>query len=387
MGWLVYVLVPVVAALTGCAATATTRLAFRPAPLVGLVPRGTARLVRSSAALLGGLVEPREIFGRLDPDIVGQKIEKPLLLAVDDVAREVMERHHPSLWEMLPTLAQDMIIKQVQAGAPTMARRIIEELRDNIDHVLDVRHLVRSTLEREPEVLVRLYRDISRPDTRFMVACGVCCGLLVGLAQAVVWDVTGQPVTLPLLGAVLGAVAVWSAIALLFFPRDPTTVLGRPVHGRFLRRREEVARQYGELVAREVLTVPNIVDGVLHGPRSDRLVAMIQRNVQRTIDEQASIAKPFVSVAIGPRRFLEMKQAAAERALGHVVGTLLHAHDYATSALRMSETIAARVRGLPRTEYEKLLRPALRPGQGELIAVGAVVGALVGALHALLLAT
>jgi uncharacterized membrane protein YheB (UPF0754 family) len=169
----------------------------------------------------------------------------------------------------------------------------------------------------------------------------------------------------------------------VFFPRERSRFLG--LQGIFQRRRDEVARQYGELVAREVMTVPNIVDGILRGPRSDRVVLMVQRQVQRIIDEQASVAKPFVSVAIGPRRFQEMKHAAADKAMAYLSETALYAKDYATNAMEVAETIATRMRKLTRVEYESLLRPAFRQDEWKLIAVGAVIGALVGELQVLLL--
>lgn len=78
---------------------------------------------------------------------------------------------------------------------------------------------------------------------------------------------------------------------------------------------------------------------------------MITREVQRTIDSQARVLKPFVAIAVGTKRFQEMKQAAA-----------------AKSAERVPETIR---------------RPAFRQDEGKLIAVGAVIGGLVDELQAL----
>jgi hypothetical protein len=48
-----------------------------------------------------------------------------------------------------------------------------------------------------------------------------------------------------------------------------------------------------------VLTVRNVMEAVLTGPRADRLFALITREVQRTIDAQASIAKPLVALTMG----------------------------------------------------------------------------------------
>lgn len=396
--WPVYVSMPFIAAVIGYVTKRVAiQMMFRPINFVGVaepflgwqgvVPRNSARMIRISAELITDrLVDPREIFSRLDPDRVAKEIEGPLLLAVDEIAREVMERYHPALWEVLPTLAQDMIVKQAQAGSPALVRRIMAEIRENIRDVLDIKQVAVDALERDKELLVRLIRDISRPEMAFIARCGIYFGFLLGLVQTVVWGLTHEPLVLPVFGAAIGLFTDWLAIKLVFFPRERTRILGLvPFQAIFQRRRDEVSRQYGELVAREVMTVPNIVAGILRGPKSDRLITLVQRVVQRTVDEQASIAKPFVSVAIGPRRFQEMKQAAADRAMAYLSSTALHAKDYAADAMDVADTIASRMRRLSRVEYEGLLRPAFRQDEWKLIAVGAVIGALVGELQVLLL--
>jgi uncharacterized membrane protein YheB (UPF0754 family) len=393
----VYLSMPVVAGVIGYVTKLVAiRMMFRPIEFVGVrpffgwqgvVPRNSARMIRISADLLTTkLVDPKEIFARLDPDRVAKEIEVPLLLAVDEIAREVLEQYQPVLWEMLPMLAQDLIVKQVQAGAPELVRRIMTEIRENIDDVLDIKQVAASALARDKELLVRLIRDISRPEMRFIARCGIYFGLLLGGVQTAVWVITHNPLVLPIFGGAIGLFTDWLAIKLVFFPRERTRILGIvPFQGIFQRRRNEVARQYGELVATEVMTAPNIVEGILRGPKSDRLIGAIQRIVQRSIDEQVSIAKPFVSIAIGPQRFQEMKHAAADRATRYLSATALYASDYATGAMDVADTIAGRMRRLSRVEYERLLRPAFRQDEWKLIAVGAIIGALVGELQALLL--
>ncbi len=396
--WPVYVSMPFIAAIIGyLTKRVAIEMMFRPLGFVGIarpvlgwqgvVPRNSARMIRISARLITSrLVDPKEIVERIDSDEVARRIQTPLLLTIDEIAREVMARYHPQLWETLPVLAQDMIIKQVQAGAPELVRRIMDEIRENIGDVLDIEQVAVDALERDKELLVRLVRDISRPEMAFIARCGIYFGFVLGLVQTAVWAVTREPWVLPIFGAVIGWFTDWLAIKLVFFPRERTKILGVfPFQGVFQRRRAEVARQYGELVAREVMTVPNLIEGILRGPRSDRLLMMIQRIVRKTVDEQASIAKPFVAVAVGTRRFQEMKDAAATSAMAYLDATAMHAEPYASEALDIGNTIAARMDRLSRVEYEGLLRPAFRQDEWKLIAVGAIIGFLVGHLQVLLL--
>jgi hypothetical protein len=146
-----------------------------------------------------------------------------------------------------------------------------------------------------------------------------------------------------------------------------------------------VARQYGELVAREVVTVPNIIEAVLSGPRSDRLAAIIRRIVSETVDERVNLARPVVTAAIGDRRLQEMKRAAAAQAIEQLPGTVQAGERYLTGVLDVGNTIATKMRDLSRAEYEELLRPAFRRDEWKLIAVGALIGFLVGELQVQLL--
>ncbi|WP_051115003.1 DUF445 domain-containing protein [Actinokineospora enzanensis] len=389
---------PFVAAVIGyLTKRVAIEMMFRPLRFVGLVepwlgwqgivPRNSARMIRTSAELITSrLVDPGEIVHRIDPDELARRIQGPLLLAVERIAREVLETHHPRLWELLPVLAQDMIIKQVQAGAPALVREVMAQVRADVGEVLDVQRVAVTALERDKELLVRLVRDISRPEMAFIARCGVYFGFVLGVVQTAVWALTREPLVLPVFGAAIGWLTDWLAIKLVFFPRERTRVLGLFwFQGVFQRRRAEVARQYGELIAREVMTVPNIVEGVLHGPRSDRLLGMIQQLVRKSVDEQASIAKPFVAVAVGTKRFQEMKYAAAEKAMSYLDSTALSAEPYAREALDIGNTIAEKMNRLTREEYEGLLRPAFRQDEWKLIAVGAVIGALVGYLQDLLM--
>jgi uncharacterized membrane protein YheB (UPF0754 family) len=215
----------------------------------------------------------------------------------------------------------------------------------------------------------------------FIARSGIYFGFALGLVQTLVWALTREPIVLPLFGMCIGLVTDWLAIKLVFFPRERR--LG--FQGIFQRRRDEVAEQYGELIAREVMTVPNILEAVLNGPRADRLKALVQKVVWQTVDEQAALARPVVAAAIGDRRLTEMKREAALKAIERLPDTIRHAEDYLTETLDVGNTIATKMRDLTRAEYEGLLRPAFRRDEWKLIAVGAAIGFLVGDLQILLL--
>ncbi|WP_134661969.1 MULTISPECIES: DUF445 domain-containing protein [unclassified Amycolatopsis] len=394
--WPVYVSMPFVAALIGYV---TKRVAiemmFRPLEFVGIrpflgwqgvVPKHGGRMAAIATDLLtANLLDIEEVFARVDPVIVTRELEQPLLRAVDGIARDVLEQHHPRLWEVMPTLAQELLIKQVQASTPQLVREFLDEVRDNLDEVLDVRHMTVERLTRDRALLVRLIRETSRPEMTFIARAGIVFGFVLGLVQALVWAFTRQPLVLPIFGGAIGLFTDWLAIKMIFLPREPVR-LGRVIlQGKFQRRRAEVARQYGELVAGEVLTVPNLLDALLRGPKSDRLVAMVERAVGHAVDAQVSAAKPVVALAVGAQRLQEMKHAAAQRALAEMPLTARYAEGYLTEAMDVAKMVEQRMLALTPLEFEGLLRPAFRQDEWKLIAVGGVIGFLVGELQVLLM--
>ncbi|ATY15225.1 DUF445 domain-containing protein [Amycolatopsis sp. AA4] len=394
--WPVYVSMPFVAALIGYV---TKRVAiemmFRPLEFIGIrpflgwqgvVPKHGGRMAAIATDLLtANLLDIKEVFARVDPAIITRELEQPLLRAVDGIARDVLEQHHPRLWEVLPTLAQELLIKQVQASAPQLVRDFLDEVRDNLDEVLDVRHMTVERLTRDRALLVRLIRETSRPEMTFIARAGIVFGFVLGLVQVLVWALTRQPLVLPIFGGAIGLFTDWLAIKMIFLPREPVR-LGRVIlQGKFQRRRAEVARQYGELVANEVLTVPNLLDALLRGPKSDRLVAMVERAVGHAVDAQVSAAKPVVALAVGTQRLQEMKHAAAQRALAELPLTARYAEGYLTEAMDVAKIVEQRMLALTPLEFEGLLRPAFRQDEWTLIAVGGVIGFVVGELQVLLM--
>ncbi|WP_290062418.1 DUF445 family protein [Amycolatopsis solani] len=387
---------PFIAALIGYV---TKRVAiemmFRPLEFVGVKPFGwqgvlpanAERMAATATAMLTtNLVDPKEIFARLDPAQVAKEIEQPLLRVVEDVTRDVMETYQPRLWEVLPNSAQQLLLKRVQAEAPKAITKIMREIADNIEDVLDLEHMVVTNLVRDKALLNRLIRDISRPEMRFIARSGIWFGFSLGCVQLVVWALTKSPIVLPLFGLLIGWFTDWLALKMIFLPREPRRFFGLYTwQGVFQKRRDQVAADYGDMIAREIITIPHLLEAVLRGPKSDKLFAMITREVQKTIDAQASVVKPFVAIAVGTRKFQEMKQTAAAKAAERVPETIRYAENYAINALDVRNTIVDRMRKLSALEFEQLLRPAFRQDEWKLIAVGAVIGGLVGELQVLAL--
>jgi len=391
--WILYLSMPFVASAIGYVTKLVAiRMMFEPIEFVGFRPYfGWQGIVPRKAAVMASiacdtmtthLIRPQDIFGRLDPDRVAREIEKPLLATVEDITREVAAHYSPGLWERAPEAVRQMIIRRIQADAPGVVRQMMIDLRDNIDDMFDLKDMVVSALMRDKRLLNRIFQESGHKEFKFIAHSGIYFGFAIGCVQAMTWAVTQSAWVMPLFGGFTGWFTDWLALKMIFYPKQPKRYLGLfEWQGLFLKRRKEVASEYGALIAQEILTPSNILDAVLRGPFSDRLFNMVQKQVQQMIDEQAGIVRRIVMFAVGSRQYREMKQMVADRLVERLPETLRHVEQYAGDAMDIRNTLVTKMQELSEEEFERLLRPAFQQDEWILIAVGAALGFLVGEMQ------
>lgn len=394
--WLLYASMPFVAAVIGYVTKIVAiQMMFRPIEFVGLRTKifgmrilGWQGIVPRKAAVMAGiacdtmttkLIRPEDVFNRLDPDRIAQEIEVPLLEAIEDITRSVAAIYSPGLWEAAPEAVKRMIIQRIQHEAPEIVKQIMVDIKSNINSVFDLKDMVVSNLLRDKPLLNRIFLEAGAGEFRFIRNSGLYFGFLIGCVQAVTWALTHNPWVMPLFGLFTGWFTDWLALKMVFNPKHPTRYLGLFTwQGLFLKRRAEVSQEYGRLIASEIVTPRNIIAAVLSGPLSDRLFNMVQKQVQRVVDDQSGIAKPFVVFAVGSSRYQEMKRLVTEEIMKRLPATMRHVEKYAGEAMDLENLLGGKMKELTVEEFEGLLHPAFEQDEWILIAVGAALGFIVG---------
>ncbi|MGK5094662.1 DUF445 domain-containing protein [Deltaproteobacteria bacterium TL4] len=390
--WL-YLSMPLIAASIGYATKIVAiRMMFEPIKFVGIKPFfGWQGIVPRKAEVMAAiacdtmtqrLIQPKEIFGRLDAERVAKEIEKPMLDIVEQVTHEVMRQYQPGLWESLPLVIRNRIIKAVQAEAPDVVAEIMEQIKNNLDEVFDMKQMVTSNLTADKHLLNRIFQEAGDKEFNFIRNSGIYFGLIIGIVQMFTWMLTKSALVMPIFGLFTGWFTDWLALKMIFYPKKPTKYLGLFTwQGLFLKRQKEVASKYGALIAQEILTPSKIMSAILTGPLSDNLFTLIQRNVQDMVDEQAGLLQPIVVFAVGSERYQQMKQAVSEKIMEHLPKTLKHIEQYAGDAMDIQNTLSTKMQELTPEEFEGVLRPAFQQDEWILITVGAILGFLVGELQ------
>jgi uncharacterized membrane protein YheB (UPF0754 family) len=229
-----------------------------------------------------------------------------------------------------------------------------------------------------------MMRDISAKALKFMARAGGIFGLYIGLVQVTVFFVTGSHIVLPIFGLITGGTTDWIALHMIFRPIEPGKRLFgiMPWQCVFHKLRYEVQHDYATLLAKDILNPKAVMESLLTGPMSDKLFEMIQDEIKATIDDQTGIARPFVAIAMGGRKYQQMKQRVAEQVIEKMPEQAKYVEAYATKALDLENLAAERMSLLSDEDYEELMRPAFRDDEKTVIAVGAILGFVVGELQA-----
>lgn len=345
----------------------------------GIVPRKCAKMAGIACdTIVPRLISEREIFDRLDPRRVAEEIERPILALIDQITDEVMREYEPALWETLPATLRELIIRRVQDDAPEVVAQIMDQIKENITTVFDLKDMVVTTLIRDKALINKIFLETGKDEFRFIGHSGFYFGFLFGIFQMIGWTFYKADWQLPLFGLIVGYATNWIALEMIFRPQTPLRFGPMVLHGLFFKRQKEVSRDYARLIADEIVTPSHIIEAVLKGPYADRVFNMIAKNIKRVIDNQSGLARPFVAWTVGTQRYIAMKEKAVTRLVEYLPDTVRHVDKYAKEVMDIQNTLASRLEVLPPPEFEGMLRPAFKEDEWILIAVGAALGFLVG---------
>jgi uncharacterized membrane protein YheB (UPF0754 family) len=394
--WVVYAAMPLFGALIGYVTKLLAiRMMFQPLEFHGIrpwlgwqgvIPRRAGRMASVACdMLLERLIDPADVLARIDPERLAAELEEPLTAAVDDIAREVAAEYTPGLWESMPERLRSLLIRRIQDDAPEVIAEVMAEVRRDPEAFVDIKMMVVTNLVRDKLLLNRIFRESGDKEFAFIARSGIYFGFAIGCVQMLAWALTHNPWVLPLFGLFTGWFTDWLALKMIFYPKRPWRLGPLRWQGLFLRRRQEVAAEYGELIAEEILTPSHLFEALLQGPLSDRVFLLVQRHVQRIVDEQSGPARPLVVLAVGSTRYQQMKRSVADKVMQRLPETMTRAEAYAEDAMDIRNTLVTKMRELDEEQFEELIRPAFRQDEWILITVGAALGFLMGELQVLVL--
>jgi uncharacterized membrane protein YheB (UPF0754 family) len=349
----------------------------------GIVPNRAAKM--GSIAVDKGIAKlgtAGEFYQQLEPEAIAEHVLAVTQDDIDEIVDRIMEREHARLWRDLPPRVREAVHERVREQLPTIVEEIVTgQIADNIDQVLDPKLMVIRHLEANPELANRVFEDVGKRELRLMINFGFAFGFLLGIPVIFIVELFPYWWVLPLCGVVVGWVTNLWGMWLIFEPVEPRRIGPFKLHGLFLRRKDQVADVYSGIIAEDIVTLGNIGEHLLHGPRADRTRLMIETALRPAVDRATGALRPAVRVALGPEQYDTIRDSVAAEAAEYTMTPFTDPEFSAHQSDRIKTLLRARMEELPYPDFVELLRSAIREDEWMLYAHGAVLGFGAGLLH------
>ncbi|MBF5000756.1 hypothetical protein IRT45_26815 [Nocardia sp. BSTN01] len=336
---------------------------------------------------------PRDFIHELDlegiADYIADRAHEQLQQIVDDV----MYRENPELWRAVPRPAKQILYQRIDRELPKLCRRGFEQLGDNVDQLIDIKSFVIRYLQANPEILKDLTTTIAAPELRFMVRIGLLgapFGVLLALYMHVHHDI-------PVLGwlpgwlvvlaaaATIGVLVNMIAIKMVFEPGDPQPRYKYLWRQALLAKRQpQAADDLAQILAYQVLTLPNLAAELLDGPNGDKTRQLVEHLIADEIRTQLGPTRSVVRAAFGARQFDNLQVGAAGAAVS-LAPSLVQDEAFALDqAKKIDEFAARKLKQLTPGEFMEMFYASVEQDAWLLYLHGAALGLVVGAVHLLI---
>ena len=381
---LIYLAIPISSALVGWLTNVVAiKMTFYPIHFMGIKPFGWQGIIPSKAAKMSSisvdlwtskLINVKELFAKINP----KKVAKEMLPEFDRISKEIMDEimheQAPEIWSRVPESVKKLAYSRISKDLPEIVTEMMTDIKDNIDEMFDIKDMVIKRLTKDKGLLNDMFLQVGDEEFKFIERSGFTFGFLFGIVQMLVWYFYPKFWILPLFGLLVGYATNWLALKLIFNPIEPISFLGVTYQGLFIKRQNEVSKEYAYMLAHDIFTFDRIFASIITGPTKDRFVNLITDHANHAIDEAAGLSKPVITLVAGKRSYEKIKNIAIDKTLKELPNSVKPVFPYAEKAMDLENIFRTRMQHLPPREFVDFLRPVFQEDELKLILVGAVLG-------------
>lgn len=376
---------------------ATVRLIFWPKTFrgigrlgwQGIIYRQNHKFAEGLADMADGrLFSTRDITDRIKPEELLDIYEAAFSTQARPIVKKCWDLAVPGLWDSLPGFVQEPILAQVRREGRSALVEVFEEFQRESEELIDIRRLtVDSLTSNGGHSLADLIRRLAAKEFRFIEVYGALFGALIGIVEAVLWSAFQAWWLLPLVGGIVGLVTNWLAIQMIFRPQEPRRYLGLVTYqGLFPKRQNEIARDYAQECADDIVTPRNLIGMLSQGEGGQRLVDLVMGALRERYEELVKFLRyqPLSRILLVPT-LDHIRETIVDEVLKAAPTARPELEDYLKEKLDVAETMRERLSKLSKPEFERILRSIMDEDERTLVLLGGVLGGAIGLVQGILM--
>jgi uncharacterized membrane protein YheB (UPF0754 family) len=347
----------------------------------GIVPSRADKMASISVdkglAKLGSI---GDFYRELEPDRIAEHLTSIAQAEIRDVVEQIMRRENPQLWRDLPPVIKEAVFARVRSQLPAIVKSLTDDIGENVDQLIDAKLMVISYFVKNPELLNELFLIMGRKELTFMQNFGFYFGLPMGFVLFGILQLYPQWWILPLGGVVIGWVVNWIGVTMIFEPIFPSRWIPWR-QGLLIKRQPEVTEMYSQMVADKVITLQNIGNELMTGPRSDRTLQLLEDSLRPAVDRAVGPARAAVRVAIGSKEYDQIRSSLASEASQFAPIAFNDAEFSRRQSVKIYRFIAGQMAQMGPDDFVEMLRSAIKQDEWLLFFHGGALGLFAGFLH------
>jgi uncharacterized membrane protein YheB (UPF0754 family) len=347
----------------------------------GIVPSRADKMasiaVDKGLAKLGSI---SDFYRELEPDRIAEHLAAIAQSEIRDVVDHIMEQENPQLWHDLPPVIKEAVFARVRAQLPDLVRNITDEIGQNVDQLIDAKLMVIKYFRDHPQLLNELFLIMGRKELKFMQNFGFYFGLPMGFVLVGILHLYPAWWVLPLGGVIIGWVVNWLGVTMIFEPATPKWWAPWR-QGLMVKRKNEVTEMYAQMVADKVITLQNIGNELMTGPRSERTHQLLEDALRPAVDNAVGPARAAVRVAIGSREYDQIRSSLATEASAFAPIAFNDAAFSRRQSVKIYQYISGQMRQMSSSDFVEMLRSAIKQDEWLLFFHGGALGLFAGFLH------
>ena len=387
----IYMLLPLISGLIGWITNVIAiKMTFYPIEYKGIKPLGwqgiipskTKKMAEKSVDLLTrDLFKTSEVFARIDTKKVEEISHDEFLELAKKITERSLTAKIPALWKIATPKFKATVTSAIAKQIPYMLAKVMEQIKNDIDNILDLKKLAWHTLKEDKTLINRIFLDMGAKQFRFIEISGLWLGMLFGIGQIFTAMYINHWLVYLLYGIFIGYITNVIAIKMIFEPAEPKYIGPIKLQGLFLKNQKEEAYRYAQIIADNILTVENLFDAIFRMPNNSRVNEILKTETAQLLknaEEDLPLGARLTLIGELPNYLKSVAVYELQKELPVTIRTIF---PYAEKALDIKNDIYNKMSSLPPRKFIDFLRPAFQEDEWKLIAVGSILGGIAGILQ------
>ena len=189
-------------------------------------------------------------------------------------------------------------------------------------------------------------------------------------------------VLLVLIGGVIGWVTNVLAIKLMFRPINPIKIpiINFEIVGLIPKRKDEIARNIGEVIAKELLSIDDIIDSAITEEDKLAFSQAVKNKIRKILTEKMDfIPAPFRMMVQGP--IDSIIEQEVDGALQDIEGDIVN---HIKNKVDIEKLVAEKINELDLQELERIIISVAKKELKHIEVLGFILGAIIGLLQGII---